>query len=948
MLTAILAVLIASTPVFAQDAVPLGEVIEAESLRAVNAAEDTEYAEEASGGEYVYLPEGQMEPEKPVSYIEVPIENMKGLYEIRVRCMSPGGGSDSLRYGIEGRGQWPQKGLGHEPVEWRWHTIELYHWADGITTVLIGARERSRIDQIEVIKMDSGAAAPHQRRVHRPEPNQAHRPQVNPPTFRWPLQSEAETYRVQVAADPHFSEMLVDQTVEGNTFFRPLNPLPPGTIWWHWRADSFAEGAWGNPQEFDLPGDLERWPLPDWEDSFERIPPDHPRVFTTPEHLQKMKEWAQTPEGQEALDVWRDRLKSELGKTLPLEQGTEKGEDLTREERVMRRVTFKGEAGRTAGQMGNMALLYRLTGEEKWAEEVRRRALLIADLDPRGYASHEVSDFGNGRLVEGLAYSYDYMQDYLTDQELAKIKSALKERLQITRGYFKNLEQKVHAPHAWQHTFYNFMEGCLALCGDDEEATDWFHWCVKATVALYPWFGGADGGSAEMANYFSGTNLPSSMHMRDLIYRASGIDLLNNPWYHNSVYYTIYSQPPNHNRSMFGDHGGGPESGPPGSNRYVTTRYRATLFDDAFAAAYARGYEGNPLLRVSLREAYDWLAKPVPEPKSLSLLPDARAFRDIGVVYMHTAMERPQDNIFFEFKSGPYGSFGHSHNDQNTFNLMAFNEPLLIDTGYYHSYGDAHHAGWTMRTKAHNGILVDNTGQPNSELSAFGRVIDFEQGDEFMYCAGEASTAYNEVELDRFTRHCLCIKPDIFLIYDQLKAPDPHTYQFLLHAEKEMDIDHLTQTVDVTGEVGKCRATILQPSDLSISQTDVFDPPAKHWRPDKSWAMPNQWHLTAETTGASKEVRFLTVIEVRGADEAYAKDVHRVEGDKWLGVSIGRGDSTVVAAFSKEIPPLDGPPPAVSIELPGLQMNAFAGAAEIVDGEAARVITIAGDEAAVQ
>ncbi|MFO7948652.1 MAG: heparinase II/III family protein, partial [Armatimonadota bacterium] len=389
-------------------------------------------------------------------------------------------------------------------------------------------------------------------------------------------------------------------------------------------------------------------------------------------------------------------------------------------------------------------------------------------------------------------------------------------------------------------------------------------------------------------------------------------------------------------------------SGPPGSNRYVTTRYRAALFNDPFAAAYAQEYEGNPLLRVSLREAYDWLAKPVPEPKSLSLLPDARAFKDIGVVYMHTAMERPNDNIFFEFKSGPYGSFGHSHNDQNTFNLMAFNEPLLIDTGYYHSYADDHHAGWTMRTKAHNGILVDNTGQPNSDLSAFGRIMDFKQGDEYMYCAGEAHWAYDQVDLDRFTRHCLCIKPDIFVIYDQLKAPEAHRYQFLLHAEEEMDINHLTQTIDVSGEVGQCRATILQPDNLNISQNDEFNPPAKHWRPDKSWAMPNQWHLTAETTEPATEAGFLTVIEVTRAGEPYAEDVHVVEGDDWIGVSIDRRDSHVVAAFAREIPPLDGPQPPVDIELPGLEATAFAAAAEITDGRASRIITISGDRAAVR
>ncbi len=62
---------------------------------------------------------------------------------------------------------------------------------------------------------------------------------------------------------------------------------------------------------------------------------------------------------------------------------------------------------------------------------------------------------------------------------------------------------------------------------------------------------------------------------------------------------------------------------------------------------------------------------------------------------------------FVEFKCSPYGSHGHNHADQNTFNVSAFDEPLFIDTGYYHSYGDPHHNGWTRQTKAHNGVLVD-------------------------------------------------------------------------------------------------------------------------------------------------------------------------------------------------------------------------------------------------
>ncbi|MGM0495025.1 MAG: hypothetical protein ACQER1_18975, partial [Armatimonadota bacterium] len=69
MLLAIL-ICLAAAPAFAQEAVPLGEVIEAESLVAVGAEAEETHADDASGGAYVFLPETQMENAKPNSWIE--------------------------------------------------------------------------------------------------------------------------------------------------------------------------------------------------------------------------------------------------------------------------------------------------------------------------------------------------------------------------------------------------------------------------------------------------------------------------------------------------------------------------------------------------------------------------------------------------------------------------------------------------------------------------------------------------------------------------------------------------------------------------------------------------------------------------------------------------------------------------------------------------------------
>ena len=58
-----------------------------------------------------------------------------------------------------------------------------------------------------------------------------------------------------------------------------------------------------------------------------------------------------------------------------------------------------------------------------------------------------------------------------------------------------------------------------------------------------------------------------------------------------------------------------------------------------------------------------------------------------------------------QFKSSRFGSFNHSHADQNSFILSAFGRPLLIDSGYYPWYGSPHDVGWTRQTIAHNALL---------------------------------------------------------------------------------------------------------------------------------------------------------------------------------------------------------------------------------------------------
>lgn len=164
-------------------------------------------------------------------------------------------------------------------------------------------------------------------------------------------------------------------------------------------------------------------------------------------------------------------------------------------------------------------------------------------------------------------------------------------------------------------------------------------------------------------------------------------------------------------------------------------------------------------------------------------------------------------------------------------------------------------------TKSVNSILVNGQGQkPLRSQEAKGKIVSFHSSKAYDYVAGEASKAYPGV-LKRFTRSILFIKPEVIIMFDQLEALEPSTFQLLLHSPEEMKIN---SQHDITLENGaaECKVAILTPDDLEITQTDKFDPPP---RPRVKL---KQWHLQAGSTEKQEQCQFVTVMRPYRKGEA--------------------------------------------------------------------------------
>lgn len=729
-----------------------------------------------------------------------------------------------------------------------------------------------------------------QHAVERPEPFAESRLQLNPPTFRWPEIAGATAYRIELSPSADFVAGLTQSETVRELFFRPLQPLARGSWFWRYRSEAPQPGAWSAPVDFEIGGRLADWPLAPWRQYLDAVPAEHPRVYLN------RAEWQALPEKAAllgpALERWRERIRGRLAGPFSLAPYLERAGvadghvPTTMKERKLVIWESKAAAAAAIRPAAEGAWLWAATGERWFLEAARARALQVAGFDPHGFISERNPgaddgnlDFGNAVLVHDLGVVYDLLHGELTPAERATIRAAIVVRAAPMFAKMHRAPLRLMRAHAWQHAFLDALVGALAVYGEEPAARGWVELGLKSFVALYPWFGGNDGGSHEGIKYYYGLEMIPSLQTLDVFRTAFGLRLdEGNPWFRASAYSLIYAFPPGSLRANLGDGDAGEDDevdnvAAPGGKGRLAARRMAELFGNPHAAAYADAVPEDDH-GVTFADVLRWAAVPRVAPVPLATLPAARLFRDTGTVFTHSRIGEPDENVRLIFKSSPYGGHGHGHADQNSFHLFAYNEELLLDSGYYTPTGDPHRQKWTVQTRAHNTILVDGTGQPWGNTRGHGRISHFEQHNDWVYMVGSAATAYREMPLERFDRHIVWLRrapEETYVIVDDLAAGGgtPRRFDWLLHAAERMEIDAAAQRVHVRGAKGEARLSFVVPAGLSFDQHDRFDAPARYWRNGKDYPLPNQWHLTASTRRVPA-TQFVTVIQVakRGAPMA--------------------------------------------------------------------------------
>lgn len=663
--------------------------------------------------------------------------------------------------------------------------------------------------------------------------------EVTPPAFTWIPCRAASCYILEVSPFPDFprSETRVYGDIERAAFV-PRESLPAGKWFWRYGVRAGDRTEMGRPRPFIVPESARHFPFPNLGEIIPRIPTARPRLFFPAQKLASLRRMAaELYPNFEGISKWCERG---LGSNLmpePRDVPEDPGELPKWQAKLI------GIMRPEMDLMEECALCYLLTEDERFGRECARRILHFFSWNTKGPTSLFAFDEPSMWMMMRGVRAYDWTYELFSPADHKAVKSVIKER---ALEFFQLLQQmpfenRPYESHAGRIPGL-LGEVALSFIHEWPEAREWLEYVLLIFHASFPAWGEPDGSWHEGPNYWM-SYIAYALHFITALRHSTGIDLLQTPFFRNTPLYITYTASPYNEHTPFGD---GQQESPfeLARNAYALS----SLLKDPMLRWYSEcaGFRpGRDTLSLSNLDPSIQARAPLD-------LPQTKLFPGTGLASIHTAIGDRERDITFLLRSSPAGNISHAHADQNAFAIEAFGRAMAIATGYFPYWASPHHWNWTHATRSVNSILVNGEGQTRNSREARGSIMRFEPGGGYDYVEAEAGEAYGG-RLERFRRHVVHIRPGIFIIFDDVVATEPSTFQWLLHTCEEVRINRERSILEVTRESVGMNVHILLPHELEISQTDRYDP-----EPEMG-EFRNTWHVTVSTRKPNLAARFLTI-----------------------------------------------------------------------------------------
>lgn len=550
----------------------------------------------------------------------------------------------------------------------------------------------------------------------------------------------------------------------------------------------------------------------------------------------------------------------------------------------------------------NAAYAWAVTKDAKYGADAARRLMAQAGWSTTGPISFANNDMGSRTVAWTLALGYDWVSDYLDASQKAAILAAIRTRTNDMYNQYIATNQITTYPYDSHGNLTLTITAAIGtlMAGEIAEADTW----VKGSVAMAivwtsPW-GGTDGGFANgdaQGIWDLGSNLLAWYVLKNTV----GADISRKEWIRNHGRFLAYFKPPGLKTGVFGDGGEYDLSENYARMTKAYTNFAPSALGRWHASQLTAEDPSRLELLLSPRDAGGAAAFPAETANSAF-------FPSIGWTAFHSKLDDPARASVY-FKSSPYGSYNHSHGDQNSFVINYKGKRLAINSGYYDDYRTAHWTNWYKQTRSKNAITFDGgQGQGFNEKIYSGTVSRFSANAGYDLVAGQADKAYGGA-LTKAQRSMVYLRAsNAVVVYDSLASNTARTWEWNIHALNQMTKLSDARISLANGDAQMCVEMLTSPG-VAFSQSNAFTS-----APSGS-NMPNQWHGTFASTAKSTSAEFVAVMRI-GSDcttPAGTSSITKIDGG-WNVVVDGKtvtlvGDNAAVDAPLPAPEPTPTPPP---------------------------------------
>lgn len=473
------------------------------------------------------------------------------------------------------------------------------------------------------------------------------------------------------------------------------------------------------------------------------------------------------------------------------------------------------------------AFTYIISGDVKYATLAKNYLLKYATWNLWDTAP-DTRDLGLAHMLIGNALAFDWIYDTLTASERSTISAALgKHAYKMYEA--SRATSNVSGWNNWWNNSYMQNHAIidksalglagLALIGHDSRAQSFVDEAAAGWQRIKTLLDGNADGSWHEGTFYGAYAIGKALPFLQNLRRLQGTDLFPHQYLKAYPAWRVYNYLPNSIEMIMpgGDfeYSWGDISSP-GILRFSAREYRdgnSQWLADRIVAARGRAANAYQAPEAVLEFLYFDSAVSAAAPTALA---KSRVFKNLEGVVWRTGWGA--SDIVFGFRTGAYGgrhaydswvanqypwsprpstgtstqlNVGHDHDDMNGFYIHANGSWLAPETDVYSAAG----------TEYHNSLLIDGKGQtrpqddnwniyPQNGSRSDGKLEAVTGTPNFDYLKADATRRYNHIGgIEEYRRHILFVRPNYFLVLDNLQANAAHAYDFVSHFQSSVAVE---------------------------------------------------------------------------------------------------------------------------------------------------------------